>query len=510
MRLVHIISFLLLPVLCHAQPSIADLAKKADLEKNPLHKYETVFTFRNGLAEAVLYVEGEGEKHGVVDEEGREYVSFAYDDFDLIKAGSEEKDNVYRCRLNGKLGLVNSKNNVLLPCEYTSISETGGNIYRTCKNGKYGYVALNGTQSVTVKIPCVYTSIDGYVSGAPMLASRSGKKGLIDCDNNIIVPLEYERIEDYNDKGVIWVEKDGLYGFYSKDGDLLQPCDIGELYTLSPYWTKHTVAYEASPELHNNYVFIVRAGKTGLMDGQTCKTLLPCIYEHLSPVIKGKLFYKSGGKWGIVTQDNKTVQRAVFDKIAAGEYCLSENYIPSDLLRSKMHVCIDTLWGMLREDGTDLIPVRYDSLASYSEDMIVAKKGGMYGYLDKDGREAIPFVYFEAADFSDGLAAVKNEKGKYLFVNSAGEMVIKPHEYDKVGHFSNGTCKVYRKDKVWEIDKEGKKVKDSKRDLETSASSGEAPAQSDKAKRDRSSGSGESVLKGMWDSIKRTTRIGIH
>lgn len=41
-------------------------------------------------------------------------------------------------------------------------------------------------------------------------------------------------------------------------------------------------------------------------------------------------------------------------------------------------------------------------------------------------------------------------------------MVIKPHEYDRVGHFQNGTCKVYRKNKVWEIDREGKKVKKDK------------------------------------------------
>lgn len=45
-------------------------------------------------------------------------------------------------------------------------------------------------------------------------------------------------------------------------------------------------------------------------------------------------------------------------------------------------------------------------------------------------------------------------------------MVIKPHEYDRVGHFQNGTCKVYRKNKVWEIDREGKKVKDSTKKLE--------------------------------------------
>ncbi len=466
MRLVYVILFLLLPLLCKAQISIADLAKKADLEKNPLHKYEAVYTFRNGLAEAVLHVEGEGWKHGIVDDEGNEHVSFVYDNFDLIKAGSSEKDNVYRCRLNGKCGLVNSKNIVLLPCEYTSVSEVGGNIYRTLKNGKYGYVALNGTQSVTVKIPCIYSTIDDYTVGKPILASRSGKQGLIDCNNNVVVPLEYEELEDFNNNGIIWVKKDNRYGFYAKDGELLQPCDISELYTLSPIGRKQSIGFGASPKLSNNYVFVVREEGTGLMDGRTCKILLPCIFEHLTPVIDGKLFFKKSGKWGIVTQDNKLVQRAVYDEVVVDNVNLSETYIPYSLLHSDMRVRIDSLWGMLREDGTQRIPVRYDSLATnYSDDMIVAKKAGKYGYIDNVGKEAIPFVYFAADDFSEGLAAVKNEKGKYLFINKTGEMVIKPHEYDRVESFSNGTCKVYRKDKVWEIDKEGKKVKNSKRDI---------------------------------------------
>lgn len=49
-----------------------------------------------------------------------------------------------------------------------------------------------------------------------------------------------------------------------------------------------------------------------------------------------------------------------------------------------------------------------------------------------------------------------------MFIDASGVMVIKPHKYDRVGHFQNGTCKVYRKDKVWEIDREGKKVKKDK------------------------------------------------
>lgn len=462
MRIIHIISFLLISVFCQAQSSIADLAKKAEIEKNPLHKYSNVLPFQNGLADVALYGD-DGTKHGVADEEGNEYIPLVYDFIDLAKEGSGYKDNVYRCIVNGLYGLVNSQNTTLLPCEYTGIRNIKGDIWEVRKNGKYGYVQLVGTQSVKTKIPCIYSSIAKYTDDKPMLATLKGKQGLVDSNNNTVVPFEFDRIGDFN--GNVWVKKDAQYGLYDKDGQMLQPCEITEAYTLSSTGEKRRIDFEDNPTLSDSHVFIVCGGKTGVIDGNSGNTLLPCMYEYLSPIINGELFYRSNGKWGIVGQDNRTVQQVVYDKVEVNKESLSETHIPNGLLRYNMHVSTNGVWGMLRRDGTGLIPVKYDSLGIYSENMIVAKKAGKYGYIDDGGKEAIPFVYFGADNFSEGLASVKNEKGKYLFVNKTGEIVIKPHEYDKVDKFTNGTCKVYRKDKVWEIDKEGKKVKDSKRDV---------------------------------------------
>lgn len=116
---------------------------------------------------------------------------------------------------------------------------------------------------------------------------------------------------------------------------------------------------------------------------------------------------------------------------------------------------------MLKANGEDFIPVKYDSLGMYSDNMLVAKVGDKYGFLNEEGKETVPFVYSQAHNYSEGLAAVVNENGKYLFIDQLGNVAIKPKEYDRADNFLNGTCKVYRKDKVWEIDREGKKVKDS-------------------------------------------------
>ena len=55
-RAFYIIILALLPIVSHAQ-SIADLARKAEEEKNPLHIYADVSSFQNGLAIASKYTE---------------------------------------------------------------------------------------------------------------------------------------------------------------------------------------------------------------------------------------------------------------------------------------------------------------------------------------------------------------------------------------------------------------------------------------------------------------------
>lgn len=163
---------------------------------------------------------------------------------------------------------------------------------------------------------------------------------------------------------------------------------------------------------------------------------------------------------------NNSIQEAIYDKIKINNNMLSEAFTPNGTFQDNMYVFIGDKQGMIDKNGKAFIPVKYDSLGVFSENMIVTKCGNLYGYINSNGEESIPLTYSHADNFSEGLAAVKNEKGKYLFIDASGVMVIKPHEYDRVGHFQNGTCKVYRKDKVWEIDREGKKVKDSTKKLE--------------------------------------------
>uniref|UniRef100_UPI0040291707 WG repeat-containing protein n=1 Tax=Prevotella sp. TaxID=59823 RepID=UPI0040291707 len=467
MRFFIIIVSLLFSSLSHAQ-SIADLARKAEEEKNPLHIYADVSSFQNGLAIASKYTEDGEYKYGVVDEEGVVYIPVNYDEISLFKEGSNYRDNVYKCQRNGKLGLVNSQDITLLQCEYSSIKHSGEYVYLV-KNGKNGYAELKGTDEVKSLIPCIYDKLESYSKDAPMRATYNGKEGMIDGNNKIIIPFEYSNIGKFYNVGaynMAWVEQDGKYGIYNIDGTVIQPWDIEKAYVMNENSGTTYLTFDDFPDPSTPYIHIVVNGMTGVLSGKTYKTVIPCKYGYISPVINERAFYKANNKWGIMDIQNNSIQDAIYDKIKINNNWLSDAFTTEGIFQDNMYVFIGDKQGMIDKNGKAFIPVKYDSLGVFSENMIVAKCGNLYGYINSNGEECIPLKYSHADDFSEGLAAVKNEKGKYLFIDASGVMVIKPHEYDRVGHFQNGTCKVYRKDKVWEIDREGKKVKDSTKKLE--------------------------------------------
>ena len=467
MRFFIIIVSLLFSSLSHAQ-SIADLARKAEEEKNPLHIYADVYSFQNGLAIASKYTEDGEYKYGVVDEEGVVYIPVNYDEISLFKEGSNYRDNVYKCQRNGKLGLVNAQDITLLQCEYSSIKHSGEYVYLV-KNGKNGYAELKGTDEVKSLIPCIYDKLESYSKDAPMRATYNGKEGMIDGNNKIIIPFEYSNIGKFYNVGaynMAWVEQDGKYGIYNIDGTVIQPWDIEKAYVMNENSGTTYLTFDDFPDPSTPYIHIVVNGMTGVLSGKTYKTVIPCKYGYISPIINERAFYKANNKWGIMDIQNNSIQDAIYDKIKINNNWLSDAFTTEGIFQDNMYVFIGDKQGMIDKNGKAFIPVKYDSLGVFSENMIVAKCGNLYGYINSNGEKCIPLTYSHADDFSEGLAAVKNEKGKYLFIDASGVMVIKPHKYDSVGHFQNGTCKVYRKDKVWEIDREGKKVKDSTKKLE--------------------------------------------
>ena len=99
-----------------------------------------------------------------------------------------------------------------------------------------------------------------------------------------------------------------------------------------------------------------------------------------------------------------------------------------------------------REEGIELLyekieftklKLSYSDIRSFSEGLVPVKnENGKYGYIDKSGNIVIPFKFEDALPFSEGLAPVKIGKGEY-YVNKSGYMQVLEN-FEKGIRFSEG------------------------------------------------------------------------
>ena len=101
-------------------------------------------------------------------------------------------------------------------------------------------------------------------------------------------------------------------------------------------------------------------------------------------------------------------------------------------------------------------------------------KDKKWGYINPKGELAIPYKFQYAMPFWDGLAAAKNDAGKFGFIDKDGKWVIKP-QYRTVNRFTDGACLVQpmaRDAKSVFIDKKGKPFMEGARDMSMEFSDG--------------------------------------
>jgi hypothetical protein len=120
-------------------------------------------------------------------------------------------------------------------------------------------------------------------------------------------------------------------------------------------------------------------------------------------------------------------------------------------------------FGCLDTAGHEVIPVKYDDMGFWGNDLIpvntgakevnYSKEGGKWGYCNSKGVLVIALQFDKAETFHEGLAAVRI-KHKWGFIDTAGKIVIAP-QYDDARIFHEGLCAIAINDKWGFIDTRG-------------------------------------------------------
>lgn len=189
--------------------------------------------------------------------------------FEYEELGGFYNGHPCKAKKEGKYGFINEKNDIIVPFNYSSTRgfPYHGSLAQVCKNGKYGYVDLQGKEAISIKfdfasdfdflsdekvedaiagviinnklgfingrgenvIPCQYEyefSSDGdgkclshQFWGARCLVKKNGKWGVIDRKGTIIVPFIYDGCNSSSSSGTFDLIKDGKPVYVDKDGN---------------------------------------------------------------------------------------------------------------------------------------------------------------------------------------------------------------------------------------------------------------------------------------------------
>lgn len=248
----------------------------------------------------------------------------------IIKAQEEKKRKAEIVAEEKRLQLAKEKKIRLaeikmLRSKFDTVKEFNFGLAVALKDRKYGYVNENYEVVIPFKekgIVCSSFNSKGFAvnldckdQGFKNGKIISCKKGIIDRTGKVLVPMLYDKIGMHS--GNFHVEKDGLFGFYTINGELIIDaiCD--------------GIARVTTTANGNKYYIVEKENKQAIISIKT-KESSGFIYDDVDEILSRSKNYgfrtKKGNLYGIVDQENKTVLQSQYKEIALYDDYKEYNY----------------------------------------------------------------------------------------------------------------------------------------------------------------------------------------
>lgn len=198
-----------------------------------------------------------------------------------IKADAESGRDLIAFRENGKIGLRNKHNKMILKPTYDSIGYFHDGLATVHSNGKAGVINKLGEEKIAPQYKKASIGKRNFIT---MLKGK--KYGAIDTLNNILIAFEFDYLSPlfyYAD--LITATKGKKEGLFNALGDVVLPIEYDNLH------------HESSLK-----IFTTKKDKKEGLINYDGKIIAPTIYEELKGIYKDKLYkVKRNGKWGYIS-----------------------------------------------------------------------------------------------------------------------------------------------------------------------------------------------------------------
>lgn len=401
----------------------------------------------------------EGYQQGIINRDGIIEVKPQYRE---IKIGP---DDVIKARAMTKWSIINAENLVMnaTACDDLIPNPLG---FSARIVGQFGI----WDHQFNPIIPASYSKIV-QVRGDRIVAKIGDRFGLIQSDNSILIPFQYDSIA--MDERFVRV-KNQLLGRAS--------WQLFDIYGIK----KSEKSYEYISPFNGKFFIVKNYERSGLVD-RYGKETVHCLYDSIMNFQNDQLVVKFHGHYGIIDfKENWLLPPQPYPVQLVDEehYIINQSgtthfktfngeliYFTDNKLSVDDHKLKEFLPdGTEKEISFDGITLKRTTPPKIDDTEIISaeheglrgiRRNGKYGFIDNEGRLRIANRYEDISYFKDGLAAVKI-LGKWGFINAQDKIVINP-SYDWVSEFSSGIA-IARRGKYGLLNQQGEIVLENRYD----------------------------------------------
>ena len=373
-----------------------------------------------------------------------------------------------------KYGVLDSKGKIVVPISYYSIvgdeycedenayANTGYIVSIKTNNGiMYGYYNSTGKKVLDTKYESITRVLEYEDEANYLIVMSNGKKGVL-RNGKKLIDLDYQDVIYSRLSKIFIVNKNGKYGFFSKNGrEILEPkyesyqiageyisvTEDGKnvLYDINGNYIDQK-NYSSIVEVENSSYFIAIDGQDGTYSIISKDTNIKNNYKNITYLFNNLFaFTNQDGKSGIIDATKGEIVEAKYELILKVDgvnaiEARDTNGVATIYSSDMKEVC--TMSGAIVENVNKEFAVVYnqteriyldkngnvvENTQVYSDlPMYSINKDGKWGFCDKSGKIIIEPTYDMVTEIDEyGFAGI-NKDGKWGIVDNTGKIISEP------------------------------------------------------------------------------------
>jgi hypothetical protein len=273
------------------------------------------------------------------------------------------------------------------------------------QNNKWGFASIKREIIVQPK----YDSV-GFFNYGLAWVKKGRKYGYIDNKGEVVIKIQYSKVDNFWNDGIAIVEYKGKKYSINKTGE---KTDKNHQYGCESPGIILSCGDIIKPEKMIDYI-LKSPYKNEIIefDWDTAKFIPHDLFFSLLKE-KMKTIKKVGYVFTWCGSFSKDTIPPIYDQIQSVE---------TSRLFIKLLVKLNDKWGIINNKNEIVLPIIYDTIAlgNYYSLSAIIVLNGKYGYIDSSGNIIIKPKYKSAGHFSNGVAKVKAADNKFGYIDIEG------------------------------------------------------------------------------------------